>query len=268
MNKTKLQSLLNTVKEIALNAGHAILAVAFHERDVSSKEDGSPVTRADYAAHSTIVQGLAEIIPRYPVISEEGDYESFLHNSEQFTEYWLVDPLDGTKEFLKENGEYTVNIALVDNGYPVLGVIFAPALDVMYYAASGLGSWKVKDNSSPERLTGHGSAHPVTALISRSHPSTETADYLRRFDVVLTIERGSSLKLCSVAEGEADIYPRMNNTCLWDTAAGAVIAREAGCSVVDIDGNDLMYDYRTCEINKRGLLQKSFIVYNPNTCKL
>ncbi|MBN1291783.1 MAG: 3'(2'),5'-bisphosphate nucleotidase CysQ [Candidatus Latescibacteria bacterium] len=266
MSNLHLHDLLYQSKAIALKAGKAILRISEKDAGMEVKEDGSPVTRADIASHNVIVSGLKNIKPEFPVISEEDSQERTQRTSSQRVNipliYWLIDPLDGTKEFLKENGEYTVNIALIEKGVPVIGVIYAPEIDILYYAAMDLGSWKIAENSSPVRLKGQGSTNPVTTVVSRSHPSPETDSYLSRFTVNRRIERGSSLKLCAVAEGEADIYPRLNPTSLWDTAAGAVIAREAGCKVKDIEGNELMYDIGN------GILQKGFVVYSPKTCEI
>ncbi|MBN2369887.1 MAG: 3'(2'),5'-bisphosphate nucleotidase CysQ [Vicinamibacteria bacterium] len=224
---------------IAVRAGHAILGVRPGSAGVETKEDGSPVTRADRAAHDVIAAGLDEIEPRFPVVSEEGDLTLFRESPP--ATYWLVDPLDGTKEFLKGLGEYTVNIALVIDGDPTLGVVFAPALDRLFDAALGLGARKT-DKGVVTTVAARRLERAKTAVVSRSHMTEETERFLSRLGVREVVHRGSSLKLCAVAEGAADLYPRFGPTQLWDTAAGAVVARETGCHVVDLDGRPLRYD--------------------------
>ena len=255
-------ALVERVCDIARKAGDAIRAVSLESADVRAKGDGSPVTRADMAAHDVIMRELTALETGYPVLSEEGDPAAAAARLGSDNIFWLVDQLDGTKEFLKENGEYTVNIALVDRTRPVIGVVYAPVPNLLYYAAEGFGSWRIDGSGQPVRLHGGGTDNPVVAVVSRSHPSPETDAYLARFAVTRRIERGSSLKLCVCAEGGADIYPRLAPTSLWDTAAGAVVAREAGCRVVDTNGADLAYD------PARGVLQTSFVIYAPETVTL
>jgi len=255
-------ALIERVCDIAREAGNVIRSVSRETADVREKSDGSPVTRADMAAHEVIMGGLTALDTGYPVLSEEGDPQAAAALLGSDAVFWLVDPLDGTKEFLKENGEYTVNIALVDRTRPVLGVVYAPVPGLLYYAAEGLCSWRIDGSGQPVRLHGGGTDNPVVAVVSRSHPSPETDAYLARFAVTRRIARGSSLKLCVCAEGGADIYPRLAPTSLWDTAAGAVVAREAGCRVVDTNGDDLVYN------PARGVLQESFVVYAPETVTL
>jgi 3'(2'), 5'-bisphosphate nucleotidase len=181
--------------------------------------------------------------------------------------YWCVDPLDGTKEFVKKRDEYTVNIALVRDGRPVLGVIYIPAQDVLYCAAVNAGAWRVNHASEvadprgdeaqplPVRLPAEDAL--LTAVASRSHPSAETEAFLQRHGITEVLRHGSSLKICAVAEGAADVYPRFGPTCLWDTAAGAAIARVADCAVVATDGQPLEYRVQS------GLKHNGFIVYRP-----
>jgi len=251
-------SLLPSVIELVRKAGEAILAIPVTEADAQKKGDGSPVTRADRASHDILVHGLTAVVPEIPVISEEGDPERFSQST--LSRYWLVDPLDGTKEFLKGNGEYTVNVALVDKGNPVLGVIGIPALDLLYWASKGNGVRRQKGKEPAESISAAGTEEPVTAVVSRSHPSPETDAVMKYFPVRHRIERGSSAKMCAVAEGSADLYIRMNPTMLWDTAAGAIIVRESGARVVNRSGNDLLYGLTP------DLRQEGFIVYNPKTC--
>lgn len=239
MTPATLESLLPRVRDIAAEAGRAILAVPIDGAEATAKADGSPVSRADTAAHRVIESGLARLAPPYPVISEEGDLEKSARTP--LDVFWLVDPLDGTKEFLKGLPEYTVNIALVERGQPVLGVVLVPAAGVMYWAARGLGAWRASAGGTPERIAARPVETPVMAVVSRSHLSPETETFLAARGITQVIQRGSSLKMCAVAEGAADIYPRLGPTCLWDTAAGAAVAREAGCRVTDLQGRDLSY---------------------------
>jgi 3'(2'), 5'-bisphosphate nucleotidase len=259
MDQQSLRKLLEEVKKISFAAGRKILESAMKTGSVDYKEDGSPVTDADIASHDEILSGLNKLEKDLPVVSEEDDLDTFRNDCKSSEYYWLVDPLDGTKDFIKGNGEYTVNIALVHGDSPILGAIYAPALDVLYYAAQKCGAWKDSHDNPAKPLTGSGSKTPLTAVISRSHPSAETSAFLSRYKIKRTIKAGSSLKICLVAEGTADIYPRLGPTCLWDTAAGKAIAKESGCMVVDLKGNELLYDY------SKGIIQKSFLVYSPVT---
>jgi len=260
MDVCELNSLLGPVQSAAREAGRAIRAVSRESLGLEIKADGSPVTRADRASHEILAEALSRLAGSWPVISEEGDPRGV--GARPLERFWLVDPLDGTKEFAKGDGDYTVNIALVEGGVPVLGVIYVPAQDAMYYGCRAGGAWKAAGAESPRRLDGTGTADPITAVVSRSHPSPETNAFLARLAVKRVVARGSSLKICAVAEGSADVYPRLAPTWLWDSAAGAAIAREAGCRVVGREGEDLTYD------PARGLKHPHFIVYNPTTCPL
>ena len=240
MDEELLRALLDRVKPVAVAAGKAILSIPPGAADVTDKADGTPLTRADLASHETILAGLRELEGAFPIVSEEGDLEGL--DDASYETFWLVDPLDGTKEFVKGLGEYTVNIALIDRGRPVLGVVYVPAADELYYAASGLGAFKARGAARPARIAPSDRAAPRTAVVSRSHRSAQTEQFLKELNVTDTIERGSSLKMCAVAEGAADIYPRFGPTFLWDTAAGTAVAREAGCAVAGPDGRDLSYD--------------------------
>jgi 3'(2'), 5'-bisphosphate nucleotidase len=213
---------------IAREAGMAAMEHYHAGVAVAQKGDKGPVTAADHAAHGVIQRALTEWDSSIPVISEEGDipgYESRKH----WDRFWLVDPLDGTKEFIQRNGEFTVNIGLIEQGIPVLGVIYAPALDLMYYAGDGLGAWKRAPGKAPERITSR-PPHPGHALVvaeSRSHPSAELEEFLKTVRVGSRVQAGSSLKFCWVAEGKADIYPRLGPTMEWDVAAGDCIFRNS-----------------------------------------
>ena len=214
---------------LAVEAGQATLAHYHAGVAVEQKGDKGPVTAADHAAHAIIAAGLAAWDPAVPVISEEAALPAY-EARRAWSRFWLVDPLDGTKEFIQRNGEFTVNIALIDGGVPVLGVIYAPALDLLYYAGAGLGSWKREAGGAPVRITSRPPLpqHALRVAESRSHPSKELEAYLQTIPVAERVPAGSSLKFCWVAEGKADIYPRLGPTMEWDVAAGDCIFRNSG----------------------------------------
>ncbi|HET6528656.1 MAG TPA: 3'(2'),5'-bisphosphate nucleotidase CysQ [Balneolaceae bacterium] len=220
--------MLKEIIATARKAGDAILEFYREEVEVMTKEDDSPLTKADLAAHHIIVDTLKKLDPQTPVISEESgipDYEQ----RKEWTQFWIVDPLDGTKEFIKKNGEFTVNIALVDEGEPVLGVVYVPDKDITYYATKEGGSYKQTGNDEPERIFSNDSSkdQPLTVVQSRSHGSDKLVEELQAkgLKVEKTIPAGSSIKFCLVAEGVADIYPRMGPTMEWDVAAGDCVYR-------------------------------------------
>jgi 3'(2'), 5'-bisphosphate nucleotidase len=223
---------LERLTAIARSAGAVILARRSAGVTASLKADESPVTEADHAAHGLIVAALNEWTPDVPVVSEEGQIPPY-EVRRQWRRFWLVDPLDGTKEFLQERGEFTVNVALVEDGVPVLGVVYAPALDVLYYAARGLGAWKQDGERRAERLCSRPAAPgaPMVVVESRSHPSAELEAWLQTVPVGRRVKAGSSLKFCWVADGQADVYPRFGPTMEWDTAAGDCVYRYSGCEV-------------------------------------
>ena len=245
---------------IAKEAGDAIMEIYQRDFTVDYKEDSSPLTDADRAAHGIILHGLHALYPEIPFLSEEGDaipYEIRKH----WGFFWLVDPLDGTKEFIRKNGEYTVNIALIEKDRPVLGVVYAPALDLMYYAKEGAGAWRQDAVQGTQKLPLHvndSREQKLTVVASKSHRSPETEVYIdelrkstRELEVVSI---GSSLKICLVAEGDADCYPRLGPTMEWDTAAAQIIATESGCRVeAAAGGHKLIY-------NKKDLLNPYFVV--------
>jgi 3'(2'), 5'-bisphosphate nucleotidase len=220
---------LTRLERIARAAGDEILGYYTDGISAELKSDQTPVTAADHAAHRSILRALAEWNKDVPVISEEGTIPSYAVRS-GWGRFWLVDPLDGTKEFLQRNGEFTVNIALIEGGEPVLGVVYAPAQELMYVAGRGLGSWKRERAGDMRRITSR-PLPPGTPLVvaeSRSHPSAELHAYLATIPVKARVQAGSSLKFCWVAEGKADIYPRFGRTMEWDVAAGDCVFRESG----------------------------------------
>jgi len=237
--------MLNTVLELVRQASTAIMAVYDTAFQVEIKEDGSPLTRADRASHLILDPGLRAQFQELPVISEETSEVIPYSRRSPWERFWLVDPLDGTKEFVKRNGEFTVNVALIEKGYPVLGVIGVPVTGSMYYARKGEGAWKIAaPGATAERLSVRTLADgsPVTVVKSRSHPSPELARFLSNYHVGEEVSAGSALKFCLVAEGRADLYPRLGPTMEWDTAAGQAIVEEAGGQVLDLEGRRFRYN--------------------------
>ncbi len=250
----ELKNYLKLAKNAAVVAGKKILEI-YESGDFSieAKDDSSPLTLADKAAHEIIVSILEKT--NLPILSEEGKEIPFEQRS-KFEYFWMIDPLDGTKEFIKKNGEFTVNIALIHKGEPILGVVYLPVLRDIYYAVRNEGAFVDKKGSihklqtSAKNLTEKG----LKVVASRSHLSSETKDYLNELNEPEIVSRGSSLKFLLVASGEADLYPRFGPTMEWDTAAAHIIVNEAGGSVV-------LEDHLTPLIyNKKNLLNPHFIV--------
>jgi 3'(2'), 5'-bisphosphate nucleotidase len=248
-----LEHLRNNACLIAREAGARILAIYEEVFEVQEKDDRSPLTEADLAAHRHILGALKELTPELPVLSEESDQIPWSVRAGWST-YWLVDPLDGTREFVKHNGEFTVNIALIHDQVPVLGVVHAPALGLCYRAARGLGAERSEQGGEPTPIRiSRRRKRPVVAG-SRSHGSERMGAFLERLGDHEFLPMGSSLKLCLVAEGRADIYPRLGPTSEWDTAAAQCIVTEAGGQVLDLQGQPLR-----CNTGE-SLLNPEFIV--------
>lgn len=228
------KGLLDEAVGIAQEAGKAIMAV-YKKNDlkIKTKTDNSPVTEADHAADKIIDDKLKQISD-YDIISEEGSHTA------QTDKFWLVDPLDGTKEFISGHGEFTVNIALVDGGKPVLGVVYAPAKDLLYAGAENLGAFKISAGKKQAIKAEYKGKIP-TIVISRSHRGKDLDKFINSIGEHKEISMGSSLKLCLVAEGKAQLYPRFVPTCLWDTAAADAILRAAGGAINDFDDKELRY---------------------------
>ncbi|HTW48924.1 MAG TPA: 3'(2'),5'-bisphosphate nucleotidase CysQ [Acidobacteriaceae bacterium] len=250
-----LCDLLPHVVTLAREAGRAVLQVYSEVNPaVEYKQDNSPLTQADMASHHIIVDGLARLKPNWPILSEESQEIPF-EQRRAWQSYWLVDPLDGTREFLRRNGEFTINIALMEDRRPILGVVFAPAIDKLYSACRGGGAWVDHQASvSPIRTAKPGSGS-TRVVVSRSHASGE--ERLEGFPELAGpceyLVMGSSLKFCLVAEGAADFYPRTGPTMEWDTAAAQCVVEQAGGSVTDLEGNPMRY-------NKPVLLNPGFVV--------
>lgn len=251
--------LLESVVALAREAGRAILAIYGSEFGVAQKSDQSPLTAADLASHELIVAGLGRLKPKFPVLSEESAATAF-EDRKKWISFWLVDPLDGTKEFVKRNGEFTVNIALVHEHTPVLGVVHAPALGLTYFAAEGCGAFRQHGEETPQCIRARPRAPLVPVVVgSRSHVNAEMETYLSRLGECELRPVGSSLKLCLVAEGAADLYPRIGLTSEWDTAAAHCVVTEAGGAVTDLRGGPLVYNARD------GLLNPYFLVYGDKS---
>lgn len=222
--------MIEQIIQTARQAGDAILTYYDEPITVEKKADDSPLTKADLASHEVIIKALAEIDPDTPVISEEAELPEHARRK-QWPKFWIVDPLDGTKEFIKKNGEFTVNIALIEQGEPVLGVIYIPAKETIYYAQKGKGSYRQKDGEAPQRIysTQADKSNSLKVAASRSHQSESLYDDLHKLgiEVEQLMPAGSSLKFCLVAEGSADVYPRMGPTMEWDVAAGDAIFRNS-----------------------------------------
>lgn len=242
--------LLHQIESISLLAGEAIMEIYQKDFEVDFKQDNSPLTEADTVANQLILNELSKQFLEVPILSEESS-EFFQHNQVP-QEYFLVDPFDGTKEFIKKNGEFTVNIALIQNGESVMGVVYAPALRVLYSAIQGLGAFVTKDKTR-QIIQVKPQQSPVRILLSRSHLDSKTSAFILKFEKYVTMSLGSSLKMCYIASGEADLYPRFGPTSLWDTGAAQAILEEAGGMMLSISGQRLSYS------NPKNILNDEFI---------
>ena len=234
-------ALTASLREIAHRAGSEILAVYGSDFTVLDKADASPVTEADTTAERVILNGLAVCAPDVAVVAEESVAAGHVPALDG-RPFFLVDPLDGTREFIGRNGEFTVNIALVEDGSPTAAVVHLPALDETFWTAGDGVAWRARGDAAPERIAcrrpgGDG----LVVIASRSHRGADTDVYLERFEVADIVSAGSSLKFCRIAEGAADLYPRLGRTMEWDIAAGHAIVKAAGGSVKTLDGKRLVY---------------------------
>ncbi|MFI8687621.1 3'(2'),5'-bisphosphate nucleotidase CysQ [Rossellomorea sp. NPDC077527] len=265
MTKVNLIDLFN----ISLEAGNEIMDVYAQDFEVEVKDDESPLTQADKRAHEAIMNGLQAIDASIPVLSEEGRAIPYSERR-NWSKFWLVDPLDGTKEFIKKNGEFTVNIALIEDQYPSVGIIYAPALDTFYFGIVGEGAYKL-ENAFNQDITNEEELMKVSVILpssegedvtrvvaSRSHMSEETEAFIKeleaKYGTVEVVSSGSSLKFCLVAEGKADYYPRYAPTMEWDTGAGQAIVEAAGGKVMRYEDNERFY------YNRENLLNGWFLV--------
>jgi 3'(2'), 5'-bisphosphate nucleotidase len=237
---------------LATAAGAAILEVYAQDFSVEHKDDRSPLTQADLASHRIIVEGLRALTPDLPVLSEE-DADIPWSVRRTWSRYWLVDPLDGTREFVKKNGEFTVNIALVEDGVPVLGVVYAPVFDYLLHAGRGEGAFLREAGQDIALVTRRPATAPLRVAASRSHLDERTAAVLQRMGDTERHGLGSSLKFCRIAEGRIDVYPRFGPTSEWDTAAAQCVLEAAGGAVLRLDGTPLDYN------RKENILNPNFI---------
>lgn len=246
-------SLIDPLLNIAVEAGKKIMEIYQDSSswNVEVKDDKSPLTKADKEANLVIEKGLKNLPMTFPIISEEGKDIPFGERV-NWPLFWLVDPLDGTKEFIKRNGQFTVNIALIDQHEPIIGVIYAPATQELFYGQKGEGAFKRDTEDKVTRLSVSQRKTGLVSVGSSSHASEEEAGYLSDYDIVSTIKSGSSLKFCRVAEGLADLYLRTGPTMEWDTAAGQCIAESAGAVMTKLDRTPFLY-------NKQSLLNTGFV---------
>jgi len=244
---------IDKIVTLARVAGEAIMEIYKRDFQVDYKEDASPLTEADLKSNQIICEGLEKLYPSIPLLSEENKVIDF-EERQSWEYFWLIDPIDGTKEFIKKNDEFTVNIALIHKNRPVLGVVYAPAIDEMYYGQEGKGAFlndkklPLKNNLNPEVM--------LKVVASKSHLSEETQAFIDALDTkkIEQVSKGSSLKLCMVAQGEADIYPRLAPTMEWDTAAAHAVVLASGKRVYQYDSEDeVVY-------NKENLLNPWFVV--------
>jgi 3'(2'), 5'-bisphosphate nucleotidase len=244
---------IEKIKSIALKAGDAIMEIYKRDFQIEYKDDKSPLTEADKLSNEIICTELNSLYPEIPLMSEENKQTEY-EVRKDWEYYWCIDPIDGTKEFIKKNGEFTVNIALIHKNRPVLGVVYAPAIDDLYWAKEGVGAFKngdllpLKTNKTPKEK--------LYVVASKSHLSAETQEFIDNLDTkeIEQVSKGSSLKLCMVAEGVADIYPRMAPTMEWDTAAADAIVRVAGKMTYNQETN------KPVVYNKENLLNPWFVV--------
>ncbi len=239
--------MIEDIKSICREAGQEILKYYGRAGRVEAKADDSPLTQADRAAHTLICRRLQSLDPAIPVLSEESD-ESEIRERRAWKRFWLVDPLDGTKEFIKQTGEFTVNIALIRDGQPVLGVIHVPARDRTYFAESGRGAWKEIENREAQAIrvrsapAEKGPEAALTIVASRDHAGPQVQELLARYPDATATSMGSSLKFCLVAEGAADLYLRDVPTMEWDVAAAQCVVESAGGRVLTLNGTSLHYN--------------------------
>jgi len=260
ITELKLTNLLDLAKEAAVCAGKEILKV-YQDDDfgIEHKEDHSPLTKADKAAHNIIVRKLES--SKLPILSEEG-VEIAYGDRIKWDYFWMVDPLDGTKEFVKRNGEFTVNIALIKDGEPVMGVVYTPVKSELFFALKGTGAYKsVNDCIQPLETSKNDSLKGLRVVASRSHLNEETKRFMDRLIEPEIVSMGSSLKFMALAEAQAEVYPRYAPTMEWDSAAAHAICKEVGLEVLDVKTK------KTLEYNKENLLNPYFIVASPRVLK-
>ena len=246
---SELDEIFAQLVDISHRAGAAILEWYDGDKGITQKADESPLTKADLASHKLIDAALTKLWPDIPVLSEESADITW-ETRQSWQQYWLVDPLDGTKEFINHNGEFTVNIALIRDHKPLLGIVYVPVTGVCYFGAKDYGAWRQENDSPADSIeVRQPAAEPAVIVGSRSHANPELANQLRKLGPHELISMGSSLKFCRLAEGLADFYPRTGLTSEWDTAAAQAVVEAAGGQVVTIDGNPLSYNTKESYLN-------------------
>ena len=255
------ENLLKIVN-ISVDAGEVILNYYNENVDVIYKDDESPLTKADLASHKIITDSIKKITPDIPILSEEEFIDWKIRK--KWKKYWLIDPLDGTKEFIKKNDEFTVNIALIENNRPILGVIYTPALNELFYSIKNFGSYKILTKKKLNTLKdakrisiNKKKSNKIKIVGSRSHSNPILDKWVNKnFNEFDILQKGSSLKFCLIAEGSADIYPRFGPTSEWDIAAGHIILEEAGGKLKSIDNKEILYN------EKENILNPEFFAYS------
>jgi 3'(2'), 5'-bisphosphate nucleotidase len=249
LNNNQIQEILNQVEKASL----AILDIyQSSDLEIETKKDNSPLTLADRTSHDILVTELKKLYPDIPILSEEGADVAY-EIRENWQYFWVIDPLDGTKEFISKNGEFTINLGLVKDNQPIFGVVAAPTKDTVYFASQGSGAYKKENNNSPQSIKAKEKTNQkIIVARTRSHKNQKEELLISKLGQTETIHAGSALKFCLVAEGKADIYLRGGPTMEWDTAAGDCIAAEAGAKTYTIDGKPFLY-------NKQSLLNPGLI---------
>ena len=250
MDNIQIKSdLIKQLIEISKEAGNAILEIYHSDFDYTFKDDSTPLTKADQQAHEIITKKLHKLTPHIPILSEEDSDISFKKRS-TWDKYWLIDPLDGTKEFIKMNGEFTVNIALVENNSPTLGLIHLPVTSETYWGSKTNGSYYLNSNNKSKKISvSTKSKNTITIMASRSHPNEKLDSLLDKIEHYEIINRGSSLKFCQIASGQADVYPRFGLTSEWDIAAGHAILLGASGNIYDLNGSEIKYNIKSSYLN-------------------
>ena len=255
--KINIENIMESLISISKEAGNEIMEIyKLEDLGISHKDDNSPLTLADKASNNIICSRLKELTPNIPILSEEGKNISF-DERKTWNTFWLIDPLDGTKEFIKKNGEFSVNIALINHFKPILGIVYAPVLDTVWYGSVSEGSFKITNNKKPKKINvlKYHEDEPIKVVSSRSHSNnTKLDEFLTDYPKHELVFMGSSIKICLVADSSAHIYPRLGPTMEWDTAAAHAVVKYAGGNIFDMnDKNELVY-------NKENLLNPSFLV--------
>ncbi len=243
-SKERKKELLDGLLILVEQAGKAIIQIYQNDIQVELKSDNSPLTKADKKAHEIISAGLMKLQPDLPIISEEGAHLPY-EIRKNWRTYWLIDPLDGTKEFINRNGEFTVNIALIEDGYPIIGVVGQPVEERIYYAAAELGAFEIGSNQlDPVSISTKAAQNTILTLVSKSHLSEELHEEINHQKNVEMISIGSSLKFCMIANGKADFYPRIGPTSEWDIAAAQCVVEVAGGKVLSFGGERMKYNQK------------------------